>query len=133
MGAGAHAARRFSGNSNFGRVAPEGGDVALHPPQRGLLIQQAVIARRPAPLRAQGRQGQPAQGAQPVVQGHHHDAILPGQFASVVAVARPGGVRAAVNPDHHRQPALRAGGGGSVDVQVQAVFLTLDGAGRLTG
>src|SRR4029077_6928901 len=110
----------FAEQGHVARIAAEAADVALHPAQRGLLVHQAVVAGRAAPAAGQRRVGQEAEGAEPVVDGDHYDAV-PDKFGRVVVVAFTGTQRAAVHPDHHGQVSCLVGGGGE-HVQVQAVL-----------
>ncbi len=68
------AARRARDGHATG-VATEGGYVSLHPLERSDLIEKAVVARgaiRRFP--GQGRMGEKAEQAEPVVEGDDHDA-----------------------------------------------------------
>jgi hypothetical protein len=63
-----------------------------------------------------------AERAEPVVDGHHHDAPRYGEPGRGVVAARPGHETPAGYPNHHRQPpAVLDGGRG--DVQEQAVLI----------
>ena len=130
------------------RIAPEGGDIALHPLERGDLIQQAevgwsamasarillvsiilapIVGARIRSGMAFGfggefRVGQKAEHPQPVVDRYDHQAFFR-QLLSVVEGHRAGpfGESAAVHIDQNRQRfacLLRCG----PDVQVQAIL-----------
>jgi hypothetical protein len=99
------------------RVAAEVRDVALHPAQRGLLVLQAVVTRL-AVRAGQGRVGQEAERAEPVVDRDHGHAVCH-QSGGVVVIALAAHQRAAVDPDHDR---VAPAAGGREDVQVQAVL-----------
>ena len=133
MGTHAHAPCGLPGDGHGGRVTAEGRDVDLHPLQGGLLVEQAIVAGRPAALSGQGGQGQEAQCPQAVIERDHHHTVLPGEAAGVVVAAGTQGEGPAVNPDHHREPAASRSCLGCVDVQVQAVLTADHLAGRLPG
>jgi hypothetical protein len=82
-------------------VSAEALDVALHPPQRGLLVHQPVVARAATGLCAQRRVRQEAEIAQAVVD-RHDDHALAHQPGGVVVVGLADGQTAAVDPHHHR-------------------------------
>jgi hypothetical protein len=126
LGQDAEPARGLAEDGDAAGIAAEAGDVALDPAQRGLLVHQAVVARRAARLGGEGRVGQEAERAQPVVDGDD-DHALAHQRRRVIVVALAGHQRPAVNP-HHDGPGAEAvlGAGRREDVQVQAV---LRGAG----
>ena len=65
----AAAARGLPEDEQPRRVAPEGGDVGVRPPQRELLVQEGAVhvAALDERLRAE-----PGEGCQPVVDGHDH-------------------------------------------------------------
>ena len=94
-------------------IPTEGGDVALHPAQGLDLVQQTSVVRGV---------GDPAEAveAEPVREGHRHDAVAV-EGAAVVPGAgrRPRLVAAAVDPDEHRQSGggLTGHRGEHVDVQ----------------
>jgi hypothetical protein len=70
----AETARRFTEDGHVGRVAAECVDVAAHPAECRLLIQEAVVSGRPVwRLRRQRRVGHPTESSQSVVEGHEHD------------------------------------------------------------
>ena len=65
-------ARRLAGDRHVARIAAEPADVALHPAHRGLLVEQAEVARRAVGrLGAESGQREEAEHAEPVVHGHH--------------------------------------------------------------
>ena len=120
LGQRGQAARRLAEQGHLAGIAAKGADVALHPAQRGLLVHQAVVSGRAARAAGQRRVGQETEGAEPVIDGDHHDAV-PDQAGRVVVVALAGAQRAAVHPDHHGQ-ALCLVFGRAEHVQVQAVL-----------
>ena len=90
-------------------------------PQRGDLVEQAVVSRDVPPrFGAQRWMHQEAERAHAIVDGHDHDAAL-GHFRAVVqaVAARTAAERAAVNPEEHRR-LVRLGG--RPDVERQAVL-----------
>jgi hypothetical protein len=99
-------------------VATEPGDVGPHPLQGGLLVHDPVVAGRAAGI-AQGRVGQEAHGAEPVVDGDDDDA--PGNEGPSFGIGRgvAGGEGTAVDPDHDRVGALARG---RVDVEIETVL-----------
>ena len=107
-------ARRLAKQGDACRVAAKGVDVALHPLQGGQLVERAAIG-----LAAVHRQK--TKGTEPVADGHHHHITLCGQPLRAIAgqLAAAMQVAAAVNPDHHRAPALQGRCG---DGQHLAVF-----------
>ena len=66
-----HGPRRLTRDGHLARIAPEPGDVVVHPTQRRLLVCQAVVADVAG--RAQSRVRQEAQRAQPIVDGDDDD------------------------------------------------------------
>jgi len=71
----------------------------VHPPQRGLLVQQAVVAFRGQRRHAEAGHGQEAERAEPVVDGDDDDVIGVHDQRPVVLVAGAGGQPAAVDHD----------------------------------
>ena len=127
---------RLPGDRDPVRVPPEPGDVALHPAQRRLLVQQAVVAVCRERCGAQARHIQEAEHAQPVVDGHHDDVVGLHDQRAVMLVTGPVEQAAAVDHEQHRQPAAarmargsaaRAAGRGE-DVKEQAVLGVFPGA-----
>ncbi len=112
-------------------VAPEGSDVTLHPAQRRLLIEDAVIS--PGRPGVQCRMRNVAEQAQAIVDGHDDGGRAVGparcELAAVVVVGLTVDVSAAVNPDDDRLATMviAAGGPGREDVEIEAV---LGDAGR---
>ena len=84
-------------------VAAELRDVALDPPQRGLLVHEPVVARGlVGRFGAQRRVREEAEEPEAVVQRDDDRALLD-QPRRVVVVALAHDQRAAVQPDHHRK------------------------------
>ena len=104
------------------RVAPEGGDVPLHPGDARLLVQVAEVGGLVGGLGSELRVGQEAEHVHPVVDAHQDHA--PAGDALPVHLHLRGVAHheaAAVEPDHHRQlvfGAFRIG----PDVQLEAVL-----------
>ena len=70
----AAAAGGLAGNGHPARIPAESRDIALHPFQARLLVQVAEVGRSVRLFPADLRVGQEAQGADPVIDGDHHDA-----------------------------------------------------------
>ncbi len=120
-------ARRLARDRDPARVAAEGGDVALHPPQRGHLVEQAVIAVGGQRRGAEAGHVQEAEHAEPVVEGHHDDVVGVHDQRAVMLVTGPVDQPAAVDHDEHRKPAAMSVGGRE-HVEEQAVLGVLPGA-----
>ena len=118
----AHAAGRLAEDGDVRRVAAEAGDVVAHPPQRLDLVADPVAART-GEGGLQVAQVQEAEGAEPVVERHHHDVVEPRQVGAVVPghVPGTGHERSAVDPHHDRTGSIVDGG--RVDVDDQAVLV----------
>src|SRR5262249_30633548 len=71
---------------------------------------------------AQRRVPEPAEGSQPIVDRYHDHVLALREVAAVVEAGVPDRVAAAVDPDHHGQPAGRRGRARRVDVQEQAIL-----------
>jgi hypothetical protein len=100
----AQPARRFPEHRHLLRIAAERADVLPHPFQRGLLIQESVIARRViGGLGRQRRMGEESERPEPVVDGHD-DGVALHELGRVELVALADRQRAAMNPHHHRAP-----------------------------
>src|SRR5262249_12236931 len=101
----------------------EGNNVGLDPPERELLIHDAII-HRGMPFCIEGRMCKEAQGSEPVVERDDDDTAALDKRCWIVELARSGSVASTVDPDHDGQLALpdapRARRSGSVDVQKQA-------------
>ena len=115
--------RRFAGDGHPRRISAERGDVLLHPPQRGHLVEQAVVARGVVRrLLRQLRMHEEAEDVRAVVQRHRDDALAGHALA---VIPRLGAVAvlesAAEDVDEHRQ-LLAARLRGRPDVQVEAVL-----------
>ena len=83
-------------------VAAERGDVRLHPLQRRHLVQHPLVAGRvPARLARQLRVREEAEDAEPVVDGHEHDAPA-GERLTVVPRFRAGSCLEAAAVDSTR-------------------------------
>jgi hypothetical protein len=110
----AHRAGRLARHRDPRRVPAEQGDVVLHPPQRGQLVEQPEVHDAVV-------EEQESLGGQPVVDAHAHHAV-PGERRAVVLAhrRRPVHERPAVDPHQHRQP--RRTQIGRPHVQVQALL-----------
>ena len=106
------------------RVAAERGDVALHPAQRGLLVQEPERARPVQPWQAEE-----AEDPEPVVDGDHDQRPGLGEAARVGVAARARVEPAPVDPHQHRQPGVGRGPGGHGDVEREAVLGGAPGRG----
>ena len=125
-----HPARRDAEDRHPLRIAAEGRGVSLHPLESGHHVEHAVVRLGFAGglgLRGQGRMGEEAEHAQPVLDADHDDAPAreagaaagSGSFAEAAVAA---GEAAAVNPDHDRQRFVAGAIGWGPHVQVQAVL-----------
>ena len=121
------AARRLAGDGHVAPVAAEAPDVLVHPAQRGLLVEEAGVAR----LGVERGMREPAEHAEAVVDGHDDRAGVAHQLARVVLAGRAVEVAAAVDPEQHREPAaVPVRRPRAPDVELQAVLV--DG-GRAVG
>ena len=113
------ATRRLPERRDPARIAAEGRDVALHPRERGELVEQAEVggASRHSPEEAE----QP----QAVGDGDHDHVLFRDESGGVHdrQVARARNVRAAVDPDHDGQAVTRRRSRGHRDRQVLAVLV----------
>ena len=119
------AAGGLTENRHVLRVAIELIDIGLHPFQCQLLILQAEVG---IPQRFMGQE---AQGAQAVIEGYHHHALLHQPHRIVTGAAGAIDKGAAVDPDHDR---ILTGRFRRVDVEEQAVLVQTrftEGAGIL--
>src|SRR5712691_3170492 len=109
----AHPASRLAKDRDIIGIAPKGGDILLHPGKGGDLVKQTEVG-------VTFPQEKEAVHSQAVVESDAHDPIT-GKVTAVIRWYRtcPVGERAAMNPDHHRQPGLS--GVGSPNIEVQAV------------
>ena len=99
----AQAARRLAEDGHVERVAAKEDDVAPHPGQRRLLIEDAVVAGDVVGrLGGERGVGQEPERAQPVVDGDHDHVTLLDELRGVVVVALAHHESAAMDPDHHR-------------------------------
>ena len=116
------AAAGLAEDRDVARIAAEARGVLAHPLQRQHQVEQAGIAGLGEALAAEVRQIEVAEDIQPMIDGHDHDVVAPGEIGAVVArrVGRAVGEGAAVQPDHDRT--LRRVEGGRPDVQRQAVL-----------
>ncbi len=130
----ADAARRFSEDGHALRIAAEGRDVVLHPLQRELLVEDAVVAGDAGGgLGAERRVREKSERADTVVDRDHHDVARVHELGRVVVVALADLEGAAVDPHHDRTlPSQVALGDGlavrRVDVQEEAILVVV---GRL--
>ncbi len=107
----------------FFRIAAERRDVLDHPVERGGLVEQAVISRSVVGrFLGQLRVREKSEHAEPVIAGHHDNALL-GQSFAVVAefIARAGRETSAKEPEHHAEFFL-AGILRRPHIQIEAVF-----------
>ncbi len=119
------AAGGLAEDRHVARVAAERAGVLLHPPERGLLIEQGRVARPEVGVVEE------AERAQAVVDRHDHDVAVDRELGRVVAGAVAGQERPAVDPHHHGQPrAPRRATGRRGDVEVQAVLVEGRGIAR---
>ena len=115
-------------------VAAECRDVVVHPLERGDVVEDAVVARRPVcRLGGQRRVGEEPERAQPVV-GCDHDHALARHRGAIenLRATDPGAVPATMEPDHDRQPLARSERWGP-DVQRQTVLASGQLATRVRG
>ncbi len=115
-----HRSGRLAGDGHLLRVAAEAGDVVVHPPQRRLLVGQAVVAG--FAIAAQRRMGQEAQRSQPVVDRDDDDVAPRGEPAGVVDVGAAVEEPAPVDPHHDRPSGGGRRAGRRPDVEVEAVL-----------
>src|SRR6266852_4742441 len=110
---GAHPARRHAKNRDVSGITPEGGDVLLHPAERGDLVEQTEVGDAVP-------QVEEAVGSQTIVDGDADDAIA-GETRAITGGhgSRSVGKGAPMDPDHDRQP--RRSQVRRPDVEVQAV------------
>src|SRR5438552_14831302 len=83
-------------------IASERGDVSSHPLQRKLLVHDSIVSRGMLNgFRSQGRVGQEAQSAEPIVDGNDDHIALVDQLCRNVVIAFPDCQRTAMDPYHH--------------------------------
>ena len=115
------------------RIAAEARDIVAHPLKRADQIEIADIARGGELLAELFREVEIAEGVEAMVDRDDHNVALLGQIAPVIGgpVARPVGIAAAVEPDHHRAlaPIARRGGPHVEEQAILIVHLRL-GRGR---
>src|SRR6185312_5515974 len=93
-------------------IAPEGGDVVVNPPERGVLIEIAVVSRMPALLPRKLGVRHEAERAHAVVEAHEYRALFRDALAAVDGHARGADRTAtAVDRDSPRPSALRRSSG----------------------
>ena len=102
--AGVLRARGLAAKGDVVLVAAELGDVALHPFQHGLLVEDAVVAEEMAFVIQRGMRQQ-AHQVQAILEGDDDGFAVRGHLAAVVAGRLAVEIAAAVNPDDHRKPA----------------------------
>ena len=117
-------ARRLAGERHVVRVAAEGRRVAVDPAKGGLLVHQP---ERPRPL--QTGETEEAEDAQPVVDRDDDQRPGLGEPPGVDVAARARAEPAAVHPDEHREPRVRARADGHGDVEREAVLGVARGRG----
>ena len=98
--AGVERARRLAANGDVVLVAAELGDVALHPFQHGLLVENAVIGEEMAFV-VQGRMREKAHEVQAVFHRDDDGLAVRGHLAAVIAGGLAVDIAAAVDPDDH--------------------------------
>ena len=104
-------------NMELARITAERPDVLAHPRQRGDLVEDPAVRRRPPRLAAEVGEMREAQRAEPVVGGHDHDVSLQRHVGAAVprARGRAGREPSAVDPDD--QWSGRASPGGQVQIE----------------
>ncbi len=121
------AAARSSKRRHVARTAAERHDVVVHPADRRLLVQDAVVAGDLGrAFRIQRRSGQEPEGAEPVVE-RDDDVALPGDDpAAAVGIRAAAELAAAAMDERHDRPVagggLVVGGQPRPGVQVEAVL-----------
>ena len=117
----AHRAGGLAEDGHVARVAPERGDLVVHPPERRGLVEDAVDAAR-AVLVAEGAEPEEAQRPEAVVDAHHDDVASAHEAGTVVPGRGRGaaGEAAAVEPHEHRAGPVVARRG--LHVEGQAVL-----------
>src|SRR6266700_4702876 len=113
-----HGARRLATNGDTAGIAAERGDGLPHPAEGRDRVLDEVVSEGAGLV-----EGKAAERAEPVVDRHDDDVLVPGQVRSVAPVlgTGTGEVCAAVDPHEDRAPA-RLGGGWGPDVEVHAVL-----------
>ena len=109
------------------RVATKSRDVLPHPAQRLQEIQEREIPRSLGAVRRrvpQCRVTEPAQGAEPIVEGNHQQPLLLHEARRIVEAGGTDTVAAPMDKHHHRQCRIRGRVGRGKDIQTEAVFLT---------
>src|ERR1700694_3950433 len=108
----AHPARRLAKDRDVRGITPEGGDVLLHPGERGDLIEQTEVSNAVS-------QVEEAIGSETIVDGDADDSIA-GETRAIIGWhgSRSVGKGATMNPDHDRQPRLSQVRGPDIKVQV---------------
>src|SRR5262249_39072090 len=120
--------RRLAAERDIVGVTAKGGNIALHPAERLLDVQDAIVAERMA-LIVQRRMREEAQEAQAVVQRDDYRGAPQGsprrELAPVVVVGGAVHIAAAVDPDQDRVPAallVAVSHGRREDVEIKAVL-----------
>ncbi len=110
---------RFAEHGDVVRIAAERGDIALHPAQGRLLVEQCIGAFAFA---TQAWMRVETEYAQPIVGRHHNHILARSQRAQVVVDIAAQFQRAVIDPHHHRAWMRRCGAGRCVDIQREAIF-----------
>ena len=121
----AAAAGRLSADGDVFRVAAKGRDVALHPAGACLLVEVAEVCGRIRLLRGDIRVAQEAEGIQPVVDRHHHNAATRQPLAVKLHLGGMSHLQAAAEIPHIYRQIPGLGSSGSPYVQVQAILAHL--------
>ena len=123
----AHGARRLAEDGHVSGIAAERRNVVANPAKGFHLIEQTFVARRGNSAAGQLVEVEPAERADPVVDGHDHDIAPPGEVRSVIyrRATRPALEAATVDPHEHRAPGIVVAR--REHVQLQAVLVAIGG------
>ena len=120
-------ARGLAADGDVVLVAAEFGDVLLHPFERELLIEDAIVAEEMA-FGIQRGMRQKAEKAEAIIDGDDDRVALRGQLAPVIIVALAVNIAAAMNPDDDRKLLVRRRiDVRREDVEIKAVFVVVGG------
>ena len=125
QGGHAHAARRLAEDRHVRRVAPETLDVLVHPGEGRDLVAQAGIAHRTLEVGAEVGEVEEAEGAEAVVDRHHHRVAAARQRDAVVEGLCRGADHEAAAVDPHQHRAAAGVGGRGEDVERETVLVEL--------
>lgn len=98
---------RFAEDGDVAGIAAESSHVVAYPLERTDDIEDGEVARSVEVIRALASQcavAEPAEGAEAIVDRHHHDLVRRRQVTAVVQGPGTNSVSAAVYPHHHRPP-----------------------------